>query len=60
MRKLYKSLTQSLEYQISIEVEKLATKSGKAIITKLQRIFSTHGIPEIMFCNNSPYGSAEM
>ena len=39
------------------EVEQLTCKTANGVISALRQIFSRHGIPEILFCDNMPFAS---
>ncbi|KAK3910176.1 hypothetical protein KUF71_004050 [Frankliniella fusca] len=42
-----------------LEIQPLTSKSSKAVIDQLRSIFSTHGVPEIIFGDNNPLNSQE-
>ena len=42
------------------EVEQLTCKTANGVISALREIFSRHGIPEILFCDNMPFASHVM
>ena len=42
------------------EVEQLTCKTANGVISALRQIFSRHGIPEILFCDNMPFASHVM
>jgi len=42
-----------------LEVEILKNKTSAECISKLKKIFSTHGIPEIVVADNMPFDSYE-
>ena len=42
-----------------LEIKKLASKSSSSVIGALRQIFSTHGVPQIIFGDNNPLNSFE-
>jgi len=46
-------------YSKWLEIIKLKNKTGTTVIKKLKTIFATHGIPNILICDNQPYNSNE-
>ncbi|KAE8738778.1 hypothetical protein FOCC_FOCC015738 [Frankliniella occidentalis] len=46
-------------YSKWLEIKRLASKSSGSVITVLREVFSTHGIPEIIFGDNNPLDSYE-
>lgn len=46
-------------YSKWLEIVRLKNKTGTEVIEKLKTIFSIHGIPSIMICDNQPYNSNE-
>lgn len=43
-----------------LDIEPLANKDAAEVISKLKPIFSTHGIPKTMICDNVPFNSWAM
>ena len=43
-----------------MEVKLFQPKTAKAVISILKEIFAQHGIPEIMYGDNNPFGALEM
>ncbi|KAK9692555.1 Integrase zinc binding domain [Popillia japonica] len=46
-------------YSKWIEVTELENKNSAELISKLKYLFSMHGIPRILICDNMPFGSFE-
>lgn len=46
-------------YSKWLEIKKIKNKTGTEIIDKFKTIFATHGIPNILICDNQPYNSQE-
>ncbi|KAE8748061.1 hypothetical protein FOCC_FOCC005256, partial [Frankliniella occidentalis] len=46
-------------YSKWLEVQILKNKSSQAVINVLRNVFSTHGIPEVIYGDNNPLNSAE-
>ncbi|KAE8740131.1 hypothetical protein FOCC_FOCC014367, partial [Frankliniella occidentalis] len=46
-------------YSKWLEIKRLASKSSSSVITVLREVFSTHGIPEIIYGENNPLDSYE-
>lgn len=46
-------------YSKWLEIIKLKNKTGTEIINKMKTVFATHGIPNILVCDNQPYNSYE-
>ncbi|KYN20537.1 Uncharacterized protein K02A2.6 [Trachymyrmex cornetzi] len=46
-------------YSKWLEIIKLKNKTGSEVIKKLKTVFATHGIPDILICDNRPYNSYE-
>ena len=42
------------EYSRFVEVETVSSTSAAAVIPKLDKIFATHGIPELLKTDNGP------
>ena len=47
-------------YSRFIEIAKLFAVSSRIVINHLKSIFSQHGIPESLICDNDPQYSAEL
>ncbi|GBN52471.1 Transposon Ty3-I Gag-Pol polyprotein [Araneus ventricosus] len=43
-----------------LDIIKLSDKTSDEIIAKLKAVFSTHGIPKIIVCDNMPFASIKM
>lgn len=43
-----------------IEIRKMSNKSSSEVIDCLKRIFSVHGIPAEVFCDNNPFSGCEL
>ncbi|GBL82017.1 Uncharacterized protein K02A2.6 [Araneus ventricosus] len=43
-----------------LDIIKLSNKTSDEIIAKLKAVFSTHGIPKIIVCDNMPFASIKM
>ncbi|GBN89978.1 hypothetical protein AVEN_190470-1 [Araneus ventricosus] len=43
-----------------LDIIKLSNKTSDEIIAKLKAVFSTHGIPKIIICDNMPFASIKI
>lgn len=42
-----------------LEINKMVDKTSKSVISEMKKIFSTHGIPKEIVCDNMPFSSYE-